>query len=146
MSKFITFREGCFVIRNWMQVLKWSSWDFLSPLILQKMKEDNISQSGDYDASFCEQQCTHVSCYISLWRVILLTTMHTCILLYLFVQIQIIWSVNTPQTASSCRHSLSCATIVKLKEVNDANQHFYELKRCQKNNWIKKKTDRVNWL
>ena len=47
--KFMTFREGCFVIRNWMQVLKWSSWDFLSPLILQKMKKDNISQLGDYD-------------------------------------------------------------------------------------------------
>ena len=47
---------------------KWSSWDFLSPLILQKMKEDNISQSGDYDAPFCEQQYTHGSCYISLFK------------------------------------------------------------------------------
>ena len=42
--------------------------DFLSPLILQKMKEDNISQSDDYDASFCEQQYTHGSCYISLFK------------------------------------------------------------------------------
>ena len=32
--------------------------DLLSPLILQKMKEDNISQLGDYDAPFCEQQHT----------------------------------------------------------------------------------------
>ena len=53
--KFMTFQEGCFVIRNWMQLLKWSSWDFLSSLILQKMKEDNISQLGDYDPPFCEQ-------------------------------------------------------------------------------------------
>ena len=44
----------------------WSSWDFLSPLILQKMKEDNIGQLGDYDAPFCEQRYTHRSCYISL--------------------------------------------------------------------------------
>ena len=32
------------------------------------MKEDNISQSGDYDAPFCEQQNTHGSCYISLFK------------------------------------------------------------------------------
>ena len=33
--------------------------------------------------------------------------------------------------------------LLKFKEVNDANQHFYELKQCQKNNWIQK-MDRVN--
>ena len=44
------------------------------------MKEDNISQLGDYDAPFCEKQYTHGSCYIS-------------------AQIQIIRSVNTTQTA-----------------------------------------------
>ena len=65
--KFMTFREGCFVICNWMQVLKWSSWDFLSPLILQKMKQDNISQLGDYDAPFYEQY-RYVSCYILLFK------------------------------------------------------------------------------
>ena len=32
------------------------------------MKEDNISQSGDHDAPFCEQQYTHESCYISLFK------------------------------------------------------------------------------
>ena len=32
------------------------------------MKEDNISQLGDYDAPFCEQQYTHGSCYISLFK------------------------------------------------------------------------------
>ena len=44
---------------------------FQSPLILQKMKEDNISRLGDYNAPFCEQQYTRV-------------------FLYLFVQIHII--------------------------------------------------------
>ena len=56
------------------------------------MKENSISQLGDYDAPFCEQQYTH--CF-----------------LYLFVQIQIISSVNTLQTASNFRHLLSCGTI-----------------------------------
>ena len=37
------------------------------------MKEDNISQSGDYDGPFCEQ-----------------LAIHTWVLLHLFVQIQII--------------------------------------------------------
>ena len=32
------------------------------------MKEDNISQLGDYDATFCEQQYTHGTCYISLFE------------------------------------------------------------------------------
>ena len=40
----------------------------LSPLILQNIKEDNISQLGDYDAPFCEQQYKHGSCYISLFK------------------------------------------------------------------------------
>ena len=44
-----------------MQVLKWSSWDFLSPLVLQKIK-DFVSQLDDYDEPFCEQQYTHGSC------------------------------------------------------------------------------------
>ena len=30
------------------------------------MKEDNISQLGDYDAPFCEQEYTHGSRYIPL--------------------------------------------------------------------------------
>ena len=38
----------------------------MSLSVSQKMKEDNISQLHDYDAPFCEQQYTHVSCYISL--------------------------------------------------------------------------------
>ena len=38
-----------------MQVLTWSSWDFLSPLVLQKMKEDYFSQLDNYDEPFCEQ-------------------------------------------------------------------------------------------
>ena len=32
------------------------------------MKEDNISQLGDYDAPFCEQQYTHGPRYISLFK------------------------------------------------------------------------------
>ena len=32
------------------------------------MKEDDISQLGDYDVPFCEQQYTHGSCYISLFK------------------------------------------------------------------------------
>ena len=32
------------------------------------MKEDNISQLGDYDAPFCEQQYTLGSRYISLFK------------------------------------------------------------------------------
>ena len=32
------------------------------------MKDDNISQLGDYDVPFCEQQYTHGSCYISLFK------------------------------------------------------------------------------
>ena len=47
---------------------KWSSWDFLSPLILQKMKEDNISQLVDYNAPFFEQQYKHGSFYILLFK------------------------------------------------------------------------------
>ena len=38
----------------------------LSPLIIHK--EDNISQLGDHDVPFCEQQYTHGSCYISLFK------------------------------------------------------------------------------
>ena len=30
--------------------------------------KDNISQLGDYDAPFCEQQYKHGSCYISLFK------------------------------------------------------------------------------
>ena len=32
------------------------------------MKENNISQLGDYDVPVCEQQYTHGSCYISLFK------------------------------------------------------------------------------
>ena len=39
-----------------------------SPSILRKMKEDDISQLGDYDAPFCEQQYMDGSCYISLFK------------------------------------------------------------------------------
>ena len=37
---------------------------------------------------------------------------HMGLAIYIFLQIQIIWSVNTPRTASNFRHLLSCCTIV----------------------------------
>ena len=57
------------------------------------MKEDNISRLGDYDSSFCEQQYTHGSCYISLFK---------------FKSFD---QFNTPETASNFRRLLSCGTI-----------------------------------
>ena len=57
------------------------------------MKEDNVSQLGDYDAPFCEQQYTHGSCDISLFK------------------FRSFDQFNTPQTASNLRHLLSCGTI-----------------------------------
>ena len=50
MSKIHDVSGGMFCHMQLNAVLKRSSWDFLSPLILQKMKEDNISQLGDYYA------------------------------------------------------------------------------------------------
>ena len=38
------------------------SLETLSPLVLQKMKEDYFSQLDDYDKPFCDQQYTHGSC------------------------------------------------------------------------------------
>ena len=72
MSKIHDFSEGMFChtqlnASTYVKLLR------LSPLILQDMKEDNISQLGNYDAPFCEQK-----------------TIHAWVLLYLFVQIQII--------------------------------------------------------
>ena len=71
----------------------------LSPLILQKMKEDNISELGDYDAPFCEQQYTHGFCDISLFK------------FKSFAQ----FNTPPPQTASNFRHLLSCGTINTIK-------------------------------
>ena len=58
------------------------------------MKEDNISQLGDYHTPLCELQYTHGSCYISLFK---------------FKGFD---QFNTPQTASNFRHLLSCGTII----------------------------------
>ena len=57
------------------------------------IEEDNISQLGDNDVPFCEQQYTHGSCYISLSK---------------FKSFD---QFNTPQTVSHFRHLLSCGTI-----------------------------------
>ena len=65
--KFLTFREECFVIHFEYKHLS-EALETLSPSALQKMKSDNISQLYDYDAPYCEQQYTHGSCYISLFK------------------------------------------------------------------------------
>ena len=79
------------------------------------MKEDNISQLGDYNVPFCEQEYTHGSCYISLFKFKSFDQLiHAWVLLYLFVQIQIIRSPPPPQTASNFIHVLSCGTIAYL--------------------------------
>ena len=70
------------------------------------MKEDNISQLGDYDAPFCEQQYTHESCYISL---------------FIFKSFD---QFDTPQTASNFRHLLSCGTIAACKVSNKSNKRL----------------------
>ena len=69
MSKIHDISGGMFCHTCWIQILsEWSSWDFLSPSVLQKMKWDNISQLDDFDAPFCEQQYTHGPCYFSLFK------------------------------------------------------------------------------
>ena len=60
--------------------------------MLQKMKEDNINQLGDYDAPSVNSN-TRMGLVISLCS-------------NSFDQF------NTPQTASNFRHLLSCGTIV----------------------------------
>ena len=61
----------------------------------QKVKEDNISQLGDNDEPFPEQQHKHGSRYIFLFK---------------FKSFD---QLNTPQTASNFRHLLSCGTMSK---------------------------------
>ena len=56
------------------------------------MKEDNVSQLGNYESPFCEQQYTHGSFH----------------LLFKFKSFD---QFDTPQTASNFRHLLSCGTI-----------------------------------
>ena len=57
------------------------------------MKKVNISQLGDYDEPFCEQQYTHGSCYISLFKFKSFT------------------QFDTPQIGLNFRQLLSCGTI-----------------------------------
>ena len=64
------------------------------------MKEDNISQLGDYDVPFCEQQFTHGSCDISLFK---FTSFDQLIPPPL--------PPPPPQTDANFRHLLSCDTI-----------------------------------
>ena len=48
-------------------LLKWSSWDFLSPLVLQRINEDNFNKSDDNDAPLCERQYAHGSCCLTIF-------------------------------------------------------------------------------
>ena len=68
------------------------------------MKEDNISQLGDYDPPFCEQQNTHGSYYISLFK------------FKSFDQF-------IPQTDPNFRHLLSCGTII-CSEMSDTQNNI----------------------
>ena len=43
------------------------------------------------------------------------------------------------------RSNFSSQLLLKLKDANGTNQHFYEVKQFQKNNWIQN-MDRVNRL
>ena len=67
--KFMTFREG-FFLSYMLNTYKYLSeaLEALSPSVLQKMEKDNIGESDDYDAPFCEQQYIHGSCCISLFK------------------------------------------------------------------------------
>ena len=63
--KFMTFRDilsYAIECKHLVKLLR------LSITINFTKDEDNISQLGDYDAPFCEQQYTHGSCYISLFK------------------------------------------------------------------------------
>ena len=62
------------------------------------MKEDNISQLGDYDGPFCEQQYSHGSCYISLFKFKSFNEFNTPKL----PQILDIYSVVAPQYHKFC--------------------------------------------
>ena len=51
MSKIPDFKGGMFCHTQLKASSQVKFFDFLSTLILQKMKEDNISQLGDFDAN-----------------------------------------------------------------------------------------------
>ena len=71
--------------------------DFLSPLVLGKMKEDYFSQLDDYDEPFCEQQYMHGSC------------LFVCLFKFKSFD-QFNSPPPPPRTASNFRHLLSCGT------------------------------------
>ena len=52
-------------------------------------------------------------------------------------------SKEFPSKGRFTRSNFFSQLLLKLKEVNNQNQHFYERKQCKKNNWIQK-MDRVN--
>ena len=62
-----TFREGCFVVSNLMQVL-YDALETFDHHSLGKINEDDLNEWDDYGVPFSEQQYTHRSCYISLFK------------------------------------------------------------------------------
>ena len=62
MSKVYDFSGGMFLKHAVECKYLSEALETLSPLVLQKIKEDYFSQLDDYDEPFCEQQYTHGSC------------------------------------------------------------------------------------
>ena len=86
--------------RHWGVISKVKLMRLVITINFAKMKKDNVSQLGDYDLSFCEQQYIHGSCLISLFK---------------FKSFGQLITPSPPpapfQTASNFRHLLSCSTI-----------------------------------
>ena len=59
--KFESFREGCFMISNWMQVP-------LRPFVTISLRKINVNNLSEYDVPFSAQQYTHGSSKIYLFK------------------------------------------------------------------------------
>ena len=60
MSKILDFSGGMFYNK---QLL-----GHFVTISLRKINQDNLNERDDYGEPFSEQQCTHESCYISLFK------------------------------------------------------------------------------
>ena len=68
MSKIHDFSGGMFCHTELNVSIKVKLLRLSITINFTKMKEDNISQLGDYERRFCEQQYTHGSWYTSLFK------------------------------------------------------------------------------